>query len=357
VKDGVTLTIEAGTIIKGAEGSDQNAAALIVAQGGKIDAQGTSDSPIVFTSVLDNIAIGETSGSNLDENEVGLWGGLLILGKAPISAENGDVLAQIEGIEATATYGAYGGSISNDNSGVVKYISIRHGGALIGDGNEINGFTLGGVGSGTTIDHVEVFANKDDGIELFGGTVNITNAIVGYVGDDAIDIDQNYSGTITNFVVITNSNSDEGLEIDGPENSTYQDGLFKLKNGSVYSKDGGSSAADFKAKAQGTLENVKFSGYTDGKLKIRASYQNDCADSKSDAYTNLTAQTPTLVFTASEFSSVSLYTSSKDNAATSDCTVKADDQTAAEAVMISTTATGATSTVFTWTWMSEKGKM
>ena len=175
VQDGATLTIEAGTIIKGSSGTGSLASALVVARGGKLMAEGTASEPIIMTSASDNITIGQTMGTNLDQNDRGLWGGLIVLGNAPCSF-SGDVTdLQIEGIPAEDTWGLYGGSNATDNSGVMKYISIRHGGALIGEGNEINGLTLGGVGSGTEIDHIEVVANVDDGVEFFGGTVNASN--------------------------------------------------------------------------------------------------------------------------------------------------------------------------------------
>jgi hypothetical protein len=167
VGTGATLTIEAGTIIKGKEGDGANASVLIVARGGKINAQGTAEKPIVMTSVLDNINVGQRNGSNLDETDKGLWGGLILLGAAPISADASEAL--IEGLPANETWAVYGGNDAADNSGTIKYMSVRHGGTLIGDGNEINGITFGGVGSGTTIENVEVFATLDDGMEFFGG--------------------------------------------------------------------------------------------------------------------------------------------------------------------------------------------
>ena len=221
VDNGVTLTIEAGTIIKGSQGTGTLASALVVAQGGKVMANGTAAAPIIMTSVLDNIQPGSLTGTNLSETDQGLWGGLIVLGNAPISAADGDVLSQIEGIPTDDTFGAFGGSDAADNSGVYNYISIRHGGALIGAGNEINGFTCGGVGSGTTISNIEVVANLDDGIEFFGGTNDASNILIAYQGDDGVDIDMNYSGTVSNFMVVNGSNSDEALEIDGPEGSTY----------------------------------------------------------------------------------------------------------------------------------------
>lgn len=213
VVDGVTLTIEPGVIIKGEAGTGANATALLIARGGKLMAEGTAEAPIIFTSVADEIEPGEISSPNLDPELNGLWGGLLVLGKAPISADAEAV--QIEGIPPSDQNGLYGGTEAADNSGVLKFISIRHGGANIGEGNEINGLTLGGVGSGTVIENIEVIANQDDGIEWFGGTVNVKNAIVWNAGDDAIDTDQSWAGTLDNFVVI--NPGDEAFELDGPE--------------------------------------------------------------------------------------------------------------------------------------------
>ena len=352
VQSGVTLTIEAGTIIKGQEGTGTNASALVIAKGGMIDAVGTATNPIIFTSVLDNIQEGQLTGTNLDENDQGKWGGIIVLGDAPISAADGDVLSQIEGIPVTDTYGAFGGANASDNSGTMSYISIRHGGALIGAGNEINGLTLGGVGSGTTINNIEVVSNLDDGIEFFGGTVNVSNVLIGFQGDDGIDIDMNYSGTVSEFIVISGSNSDEGLEVDGPEGTTYTNGLFNLTNGSVYTYGGTDASGDFKSIAQGTITNVSF-----GTAKIRASYQNDCADPKTDSYTNLTDVAATLIFTSSEFTAVTVYTGSQDNAGVNNCTVFPADQTAAEGAMTSTTATGASTSGYAWTWASVNGKL
>lgn len=346
VESGVTLTIEAGTIIKGEQGTGTLASALVVAQGGNINAVGTASAPIIFTSVLDNIQPGQLTGTNLDETDQGLWGGLIVLGYAPISAENGDVLAQIEGIPAGDAFGAYGGSDAADNSGTLSYISIRHGGALIGAGNEINGLTLGGVGTGTTINNIEIVANLDDGIEFFGGTVNVTNLMIGFHGDDGIDIDQNYAGTITNSIVVNGTNSDESYEIDGPENTTYTNGLYTIINSTA------NGNGDFKSKAQGTFTNVKLAT-----AKIRVSYQNDCADPKTDAFTYLTQGTPKLVFGASEFTGVNVYTASTDDAGVNACSVPGADQTAAQAAMTSTTATGGSTTGWAWTWMSVNGHL
>jgi len=263
VPSGVVLTIQAGTIIKGTEGTGSLASALIVAQGGKLNAVGTATEPIIFTSINDNIEIGQTAGTNLDETNSGLWGGLIVLGYAPASF-SGDVdVVQIEGIPADDTFGLYGGEDATDNSGVYQYISIRHGGALIGEGNEINGLTLGGVGSGTVIENIEVVANVDDGIEFFGGTVNASNLLVWAQGDDALDIDQGYSGIIDNAIVILGANSDHAFEIDGPEGTAT--GSFTLRNSTIVGNSitENGEYADYRSGAMGRTENIYAYGFKD----------------------------------------------------------------------------------------------
>lgn len=263
IESGAELTIEPGTIIKGKEGTGSLASALIIARGAKINAQGTAEDPIIFTSINDNIAVGQSAGTNLDENDRGLWGGVLLLGYAPISVEGDATEAQVEGIPADDTFGRYGGNDPEDNSGIFQYVSIRHGGALIGEGNEINGLSFGGVGSGTTVDHVEVVGNLDDGFEFFGGTVNPSSLLAYKGGDDGLDVDQAYSGTITNSVVVQGPVSDHGLEIDGPEGtgtgSFTMDGITLF--GDAANTEGG-EYADFRDGAMGTVKNTLFVGFS-----------------------------------------------------------------------------------------------
>lgn len=237
VEDGATLTIQPGTIIKGEAGTGSNATALLIARGGKIIADGTPQLPIIFTSIADEITPeminqGNFASPNLDPTVNGLWGGLIVLGNARISASNtaGDVSSvQIEGIPTSDPSGLYGGTNDEDNSGVIRYVSIRHGGANIGSGNEINGLTLGGVGRGTTVENIEIVANQDDGVEWFGGTVNTTNLVVWNVYDDAVDTDQSWAGTLENFVII--SPAGHCFELDGPEGGYAQGHI--IKNGDV----------------------------------------------------------------------------------------------------------------------------
>ncbi|MEX1001028.1 MAG: hypothetical protein WDZ35_02850 [Crocinitomicaceae bacterium] len=252
VESGATLTIEPGTIIKGEAGTGSNATALIIARGGKLMAEGTATKPIIFTSIADEIQPGQIASPNLSTDLDGLWGGLIILGNANISADAPSV--QIEGIPVSDQNGLYGGTDDTDNSGTIRYVSIRHGGANIGEGNEINGLTLGAVGSGTTIDHIEVIANQDDGIEFFGGTVNVSHAVLWNIGDDAIDTDQAWNGTLNNFFIVTPG--DECFELDGPEGA-YINGNFTLTNGSI--KAGGTDGLiDNDANTNVDMSNIYF---------------------------------------------------------------------------------------------------
>lgn len=370
-----TLTIEEGTIIKGRTGTGSSASALVIARGAKIMAEGTADEPIIFTSVLDEITVGGEYVGNLTREDNEKWGGLIILGKANVSAKEGDTETAIEGLPADEVYGKYGAAtaddfVDNDNSGTLKYVSIRHGGAVIGAGNEINGLTLGGVGSGTTIDNIEIFATLDDGIEFFGGSVSVTNAMVYWQGDDGIDIDQNYDGTVDNFFVYHGSGvgTDEGLEIDGPE-GTLKDGVFTLKNGSLImdGADAAASAADIKSDAQGKYDNVVFSGYTSGKgiLKFEAEYAvGDCSvrsgasdiGTFNDALDHLLDGTTVLTDVTAE--GVSVYSKKDDDDVAHCSSVPAADQTAAEGKFTnSTTATGGDKAGFGWTAAVKSGNV
>jgi len=253
VVPGVTLTIQPGVIIKGREGSGSNATALLIARGAKLMAEGTANSPIIFTSVADQILPGEISSPNLEPTLNGLWGGLLILGNAPISADAPSV--GIEGIPPSDLNGLYGGTDPLDNSGSLKFISIRHGGANIGEGNEINGLTLGGVGSGTLIENIEVVSNQDDGIEFFGGTVNVRNVVIWNTGDDAIDTDQSWAGTLDNFIVV--NPGDECFELDGAEGS--MEARHSIINGTINAGDA-EGLADLDDNSIVTMNNIYFFG-------------------------------------------------------------------------------------------------
>ena len=208
VNDGQVLTIEPGTVIRGRTGQGELASALIVTRGGKINAQGTPEAPIIFTCEGDDLE------GSIPIEAKGLWGGIIILGNAPLNASGGE--AAIEGIAISEPRGIYGGEDALDDSGILEYVSIRHGGTNIGLENEINGLTLGGVGSNTIIHHIEVISNADDGVEIFGGTVNIKYVIAAFCGDDAFDLDMGYRGKGQFWLAIQNNESgNEIIEIDG----------------------------------------------------------------------------------------------------------------------------------------------
>ncbi|MEX0609615.1 MAG: T9SS type A sorting domain-containing protein [Balneolaceae bacterium] len=191
VEDGAELWIEPGTVIKAEDGTGNNASGLVISQGGKIFAEGTADQPIIFTSKYDDL------NGSLDEQDRGLWGGVVILGYAPT---NNATVRQIEGVNEIVGAGDnradYGGDDIDDDSGVIRYVSIRHTGLAVGDqaGNEIQGLTLGAVGRGTTIEYVESFASADDGFEWFGGTVDTKYLISAFNEDDGFDWDEGFNG-------------------------------------------------------------------------------------------------------------------------------------------------------------------
>lgn len=218
VNDGQTLTIEPGTVVMGKSGQGANASALIVASGGTIMAQGTAANPIIFTSESDDLDDPE----DLPAGTRGLWGGVILLGKARINTAAGT--GQIEGIPSTEPRGSYGGTVDSDNSGIFTYCSIRYGGTDIGEGNEINGLTFGAVGSQTTVHHIEVFYNQDDGFEWFGGTVNTKYLVSAFNRDDCFDYDEGFRGMGQYWFAVHAANvGDRGGEHDGgtsPEDGT-----------------------------------------------------------------------------------------------------------------------------------------
>jgi len=263
VDSGATLTIEAGTIVKARTGSGAASSALVIARNAMINAQGSASAPIVFTSVLDNIQPGELVGSSLSADDAGLWGGVIILGNAPVSTGSGDTEGQIEGISSDYTFGRYGGNDPTDNSGVFSYVSIRHNGTEIAPDSEIQGLTTGGVGSGTQIDHIEIVASDDDGVEFFGGTHDISHLLVVNHADDGIDLDQSYAGTISNFFVTHTGGkgSNAGFEFDGPEGSTYTAGKYTVQNGTLKNTGGPGRAMTLKSGSQGDISGVWVTGY------------------------------------------------------------------------------------------------
>lgn len=189
VTSGAELFIQPGTIIKGDKTSKGT---LIITRGSKINAQGTSSQPIIFTS-----------GEPLGARTYGDWGGLILLGNAPINDPAGEKVIE-GGIDAVK--GLYGGTDVADNSGIVEYVRIEFPGIAFQPNNEINGLTCGGVGNGTTLNHIQVSYSGDDSYEFFGGTVNAKN-LIAYRGlDDDFDTDFGFSGNLQFIVALRDSN-------------------------------------------------------------------------------------------------------------------------------------------------------
>jgi trimeric autotransporter adhesin len=260
VTNGQTLTIEPGTKIYctfndlgpiGPDATDKFGS-LTFTRGTKINAAGTADLPIVFTTTdeleferqvdmpfAELPAVNDGDALIADKpsfNTIGRWGGVVLLGNAPISnwSAGGSNIgeATIEGFQPGSSLDGdgdlradvieYGGANAADDSGIMQYVSIRHGGYVYAGSSEINGLTLGGVGSATVIDHIEVFANQDDGLEIFGGTVSCNYMVMAYCSDDSFDLDQGYVATNQFWFSIQSnktqggtSNHDNGGEWDG----------------------------------------------------------------------------------------------------------------------------------------------
>ncbi|OAV44714.1 T9SS type A sorting domain-containing protein [Lewinella sp. 4G2] len=228
---GGVLNIPAGTVIKGSRQSQittgDNTSALIIARGAQIFAEGTAEAPIVFTAERDDLS----DDFDMDiEFDRGQWGGLIILGNATIARPGGE--DGIEGIDAGNDSAKFGGDNDNDNSGTLTYVSIRYGGSALSPNNEINGLTLGGVGSGTTIDYVEVYGNLDDGIEFFGGTVKVDHAAVAFCGDDAYDYDFGWRGGGQYWFSLQENNFSTGRA--GEHDGASPDGQAPFSKPTIY---------------------------------------------------------------------------------------------------------------------------
>jgi hypothetical protein len=198
---GGTLTIQPGTTIQGKNGS-----ALTITKEAKLDAVGTADKPIVFTSASATPASGD-------------WGGVVMLGKAPINVTGGT--NNVEGFPTS--YGeriAYGGADAAHDCGKLKYARIEFAGFALAVDNELNGLTLGGCGTPTVVDYVQVHLGLDDGVEIFGGTVNIRHVIVTQPDDDALDWDRGWTGT-AQFLIVQQKlgRGDKAIEADNNNNN------------------------------------------------------------------------------------------------------------------------------------------
>ena len=268
---GGVLNIEAGTVIKAKEvpTTSDNASALIISRGATINAIGTETEPIIFTCEIDDV----NDDADLDDTDKGLWGGLIVLGNGIIG--NATPETGVEGIPAGETRALFGGNDDADNSGTLKYVSIRHGGAELAPGDEINGLTLGAVGSGTVIENIEVFANSDDGIEFFGGAVNVKGAAVAFCGDDSFDWDLGWQGNGQFwFSIQSEDDGDNGAEMDGAkpdDNARFSNPI--IRNATYVGSGAGASAKNehallFRDGTAGTYINSIFTGFKDKGIQV-----------------------------------------------------------------------------------------
>ncbi len=243
IPSGQTLTIEPGTVIKGApNATPAEATALTIMRGGTIIANGTESCPIVFTAQADPM-----DGTYPISNK-GMWGGVVVLGKAYNNltlAANGpftvgtagklavaDGLGTVEGFQTTNPQDQFGANLTagetfndNDNSGILRYVSIRHSGAILALGGEINGLTLASVGRATTVEHIEIVSCADDNIEIFGGTVNLKYCTTLFGNDDMYDWDLGWTGKAQFLFGMKSDNtfsadSDNGFEMDSDDNKS-----------------------------------------------------------------------------------------------------------------------------------------
>lgn len=248
---GTTLTIPACMTIEAlAAGSNVYVA---IAQGAQIIANGTADCPIVFTSDAANPAAGD-------------WGGLIILGNAPINSVTGTATATSEIASLP-----YGGNVADDNSGSLNYVRVEYSGGAADGQSENNGFSFYGVGSGTVVNYIQAFEGKDDGIEFFGGTVNASFVSVINAEDDSVDWTEGYSGTLTDVYIANRITDDKAIEADG-FNTDFSNatGIFSkptVTNLTIVGQGtaaGHAEAIRLRAGTQGIFSNVHITGYIEG---------------------------------------------------------------------------------------------
>ena len=269
VRSGATLRILPGTTIKGLDRSF-----LVIDRGAKIMAEGTPTAPIVFTSAQ---APGQRTARD--------WGGLWINGRAPINSPGGE-----EEGEAGLT-GNFGGGENpdpNDNSGVIRYVRIEFAGFPVAPDRELNNFTLAGVGAGTTIDHVHVNRGADDGIEFFGGTVNVKYILITAPGDDGFDWQTGYTGK-AQFIVCqqdgeVDPSTDRGIEADNNENNNE---FTPVSSPTIYNATlvgdprpgvGGSSGIVLRRGTAGMLRNFIVTGFKREGIAIQGDVSLQRAD-------------------------------------------------------------------------------
>ena len=266
VTEGATLTIEPCVVVKAVAGPT----GLLVDQGAKLKAVGTPDCPIIFTSTQDELEPGQLTSPNLTGEDVGLWSGLILLGNAPVSSMPGD--NNIFMVLPQDYLFSFGGDAAEDNSGMLEYVSIRHTGAETAPFELPSGLTLCGVGSGTTLNHIESFANADDGLRVIGGNFNLNHFVASHFNDDAIDIDRGYAGSMNNLIGIGGNEDDSAIELDGGEGSFNP--LFTIQNASFQGGQNGELYLDFRNDVNCLIKDSYFFGF-DSNALVRLRSDNE----------------------------------------------------------------------------------
>jgi len=302
VKSGATLDIEPGVLIRGQPriSTLDTAGGLVITKTGKIQARGTAAAPIIFTTAVLSNGARWVSGTPVpfldanpataplpplldldgdtavDDKVMRLWTGLVICGDSLTNNYqdvDGDTIPEdgqglIEGL--TGADAIYGGLNSEHNGGTVKFVSIRHGGDGVVDAQEINALTLYAVGSKTTISNIDIYCTSDDGVEIFGGTVNLSYLNINYADDDGLDTDEGYQGT-NQFVFVLQGfgYGDKGMELDGDEWDVNQalSPVFPVSDVRIYNATvvtEGKNGTDIRNGFSGSLVNSIFRNRTSG---------------------------------------------------------------------------------------------
>lgn len=247
---GTTLTIPAGKTIRVAPVGVN--AYIAIQQGARIVANGTSSNPIVFTS-------------NAATPSSGDWGGLVICGNASINST-----AQGSTETSTTEVGglSYGGNTDGDDSGSLEYVRIEYAGGAIDGNSELNGLSLYAVGSGTNIDYVQVYQGSDDGIEFFGGTVNVSHLSIVGSEDDSVDWTEGYTGNLTDVYVEHLASHDKAFECDGYNTDFSNAGGYfsapNVTNVTIVGANDGGEAVRLRAGTQGIFTNVAINDFAEG---------------------------------------------------------------------------------------------
>ena len=309
-----TLTIAPGTILKGRVAPDlvatpgtpdpAKASALVISRGAKIIADGSADCQIIFTAEADPMD------GTYPVSNIGKWGGLTLLGTASnnllytpngpfvpggtgkLAVANG--LGTVEGFATSNHQNQYGVNLTagqsfndNDNSGILRYVSVRHSGAILAAGAEINGITLGSVGRGTTLEHIEIVSCADDNVEFFGGTANIKYLSTIFGNDDMFDYDLGWTGK-AQFIfgmksdLTSSPDSDNGFEADSDDqksNATLKSipviyNVTMIGNAKTTNTPGGDNTGMFAIAAKeltgGEFYNSVFANFKNGFNTVKA---------------------------------------------------------------------------------------